>query len=409
MRHIYSSLDIGSDRIKLIVCELYKNKLNLLAATSTPSIGIKRGLITDAEAARSSIKRAVEEVESMLGIKINKIAVTVPSYRADFTLIKGSKKIENEASIITGEDVREVLNHAMTTKKQKGYEIVTSIPIDFKVDDKNGVKEPRGLIASNIDVRSILVTVPDKNLISVLTVLESLNIEVVEALINPISDIEVFKTEEIASSISSIINIGHETTTVSLYNKGILIKNSILPIGSFNIDNDLAYIYKTTQKTAREVKENFALAHKRNASLNDFYETVNTLDEKIKISQFEASEIVMARLEEILTLSRKEITNLTSSSIDNVIITGGISNMEDFEYIANDIFGKKCIIGNIKLLGIRSNAYSSALGTIISFINRLKLTGKEYSMFGEEVPTGREFTVEENSMLDKLFGYFSGD
>ena len=208
MRHIYSSLDIGSDRIKLIVCELYKNKLNLLAATNTPSIGIKRGLITDAEAARSSIKRAVEEVESMLGIKITKLAVTVPSYRADFTLVKGSKKIENEASIITGEDVSEVLNSAMAIKKQKGYEIVTSIPIDFKVDDKNGVKEPRGLIASNLDSRSILVTVPNKNLVSVLTVLESLNIEVVEALINPISDIEVFKTEEIASSISlSLIHI----------------------------------------------------------------------------------------------------------------------------------------------------------------------------------------------------------
>ncbi len=408
MRHIYSSLDIGSDRIKLIVCELYKNKLNLLAATSTPSIGIKRGLITDAEAARSSIKKAVDEVESMLGISIKKIAVTVPSYKADFSLVKGNIKIENDASIITGKDVSEVLENALATKKQNGYEIVTSIPIDFKVDDKNGVKEPRGLIASNLDVRAIKVSVPSKNLISVLTVLESLNIEVVEALLNPISDMEIFKTEDIKTSVSSIINIGHETTTVSLYNKGILIKNSVLPIGSTNVDNDLAYIYKTTQKTAREVKENFALAHKRNASLNDFYETVNTLDEKIKISQFEASEIVMARLEEILTLARKEITNLTSNSVDNIIITGGISNMTDFEYIANDIFGKKLIIGNIKLLGIRSNTYSVALGTIMSFINRLKLIGKEYSMFKEET-TDREFTVEENSMLDKVFGYFSGD
>lgn len=29
MKHIYASLDIGSDTIKLVVCELYQNKLNL--------------------------------------------------------------------------------------------------------------------------------------------------------------------------------------------------------------------------------------------------------------------------------------------------------------------------------------------------------------------------------------------
>ena len=63
MKHIYTSLDIGSDTIKIVVCELYQNKLNLLAASSYKSKGIKKGLITDVDLAKESIKSAFDEVE----------------------------------------------------------------------------------------------------------------------------------------------------------------------------------------------------------------------------------------------------------------------------------------------------------------------------------------------------------
>ena len=62
MKHIYTSLDIGSDSIKIAVCELYQNKLNLLAATSCKSKGIKRGLITDVDLAAACINKAFLDI-----------------------------------------------------------------------------------------------------------------------------------------------------------------------------------------------------------------------------------------------------------------------------------------------------------------------------------------------------------
>ena len=59
MKHIYTSVDLGTDSIKVVVCELYKNKLNLLAASSEKSEGIKKGLITDVEKAKASLKKAI--------------------------------------------------------------------------------------------------------------------------------------------------------------------------------------------------------------------------------------------------------------------------------------------------------------------------------------------------------------
>ena len=79
MKHIYTSVDIGSDSIKVVVCELFQNKINLLAASSFKSKGIKKGLITDVELASITIKQAINEVENILNLRINKVIVSVPS------------------------------------------------------------------------------------------------------------------------------------------------------------------------------------------------------------------------------------------------------------------------------------------------------------------------------------------
>ena len=42
MRKIIASLDIGSSSIKLVVGEIYRGKLNILACLDTPAQGIKK-------------------------------------------------------------------------------------------------------------------------------------------------------------------------------------------------------------------------------------------------------------------------------------------------------------------------------------------------------------------------------
>ena len=130
MKHIYTSVDIGSDSIKIVVCELFQNKLNLLAATSFKSKGIKKGLITDVELAVITIKQAINEVENMINIKLKKVIVSVPSYLADYSIVKGEIKIDN--NIITHDDVMNLLEASIKNNLPNGKEMVTVLPIDFK-------------------------------------------------------------------------------------------------------------------------------------------------------------------------------------------------------------------------------------------------------------------------------------
>lgn len=415
MKHIYTSIDIGSDTIKLIVCELYKNKLNLLAASSVKSKGIKKGLITDVGEASASIRQAFNEIEDMLGIHIKQVIATIPSYFAEFTMVKGEVKLSLENPTVTGTDVVKVLENAIQSKLNPNKEMVTVIPIDFTVDNMTGLKDPKGMSGTLLSTRAIMVSTPKKNIYSVVSVLEEMGVEVVDISLNSIGDSYAFKNKENDELVGAIINIGAETTAVSLYNKGIIVKNSIIGLGGKSIDNDLAYMYKIDLKNAAKIKEKFALAHKKYASPNEGYEVTNVNGEKIVVKQLEASEIVMSRIEEILTLARKEISILAEKPIEYIIVTGGVSSSSSFDHIVSEILGKNAIVGNVKVVGIRNNKYSSALGNIVYFIHKQKLKGQDYTMISnsdmEALSSTRRnvINISNDTMLGKVFGYFFGE
>ena len=411
MKHVYTSIDIGSDSIKVVVCELFNNKLNLLAASSVKSRGIKKGLITSGQEASISLKKAIKEVEDMLGIKIKKVLTSIPNYFSEFTIVKGKLEYEEETEI-TGKEIVDLFQEAMKNADKKDKEMVTLIPIDFSLDNQTGIKDPKGLTGKIFQTRGVMVLTPKKNILSVVTLLENAGLEVVDVNLTSIGDMASVKDKNIKEGVGAIINIGHETTSISLYNKGIIVNNSVIGVGGKNIDSDISYMYKVTLADAIKVKEKFALAHKKFASKSDFYEVTNKNGETIKISQFEVSEVVMARLEEILVLARKEINVLTKRDIDYILITGGTSSMTNFSLIAEEVLGGISKVGSIRLVGLRNNKYSACVGNIAYFISKLKLKGKLSSMISksdmEDLSSSKSglINVSEDSMLGKVFGYF---
>lgn len=409
MRHIYTSIDIGTDSIKLIVCEYYRGRYNLLASASVLSRGIRKGLISDIAQAKECIKQAFDEIEVVLGFKVNKVVAIIPSYFADFVIINGETSIEDK---ITGTDIINVLQSAMKESISPTKEMVTIMPIDF-IADEIVTKDPIGITCSKLKTRAVMVTTPKNNIYSVVGILNSIGVEVVDISLGCIGDIYTFKNADVIKNVSAVINIGHEKTEVSLYNKGIIVKHNILSIGSKNVDNDIAYMYKLEIDVARELKENFALAHKEGASLEVMRELKNKFGEVIKVNQYEVSEIVSSRIDEILTLANQEINNLTPRKPDTIFITGGITNMLNFNQICREKLGNCAIIGNVSLIGARNNKYSSCIGNIVYFTEKLKLKGKNYSMITNEemqiLSTPRKTNTYSDSMLGKVFGYFFGE
>lgn len=410
MRRIIASLDIGSSTIKLIVGEYIKNSFNVLCVSEIPSRGIKKGLIVSTEELIPVLKEAFHKAEEILGIPIKEVVLGVPAYFTESVISEGICSINNSDGIVTYPDLVKAMHNASLNNIAEDIEIISIIPTRYKVDEEV-VKNPINMFGKKLTIKTVLITVPKNNTNSFKKVLEKIGVKVVDIVATPLADLATHKFKEINSSISAVINIGAETTTVSIFNKGILMKSEVIELGGVNIDNDIAFIYKITKKEAHELKENLGLACSELASNNEKCSLTDRLGENILINQVELSKIIESRLVEILELTKKQMNLLTHKNIDYIVITGGTSELRDFNILLDKVFTKPHILGKIEIVGARSNKFATGIGIIKYYNSRLKLKNKDYCLFNiEELETlsgaHKRVNINENSILGKLFGYF---
>lgn len=411
MRKIIASLDIGTSSIKLIVGEFIKNSLNILCVSEVPSRGIKKGLIVSGEELIPVLKETFHKAEEMLGIPVKEVVLGIPAYYTEAVMSEGVSTITNEEHIITHQDLIRAMHAASYNKIDENSELISIIPTRYKVDDDTIVKNPINMIAKKLSLKAVLITAPKNNINSFINVLDRIGIKVIDVVTSSLGDYAINRTKETSSAVGAVINIGEETTTVSILNKGILTKAEVIELGGANIDNDIAYIYKITKKDAKNLKENLGLATTDLAIVEEKVNLTDRLGETVTINQKDLSEIIESRLIEILELSKKQMNLLTKKNIDYIIVTGGTSEIGDFNNLLDKVFTKTHILGKIDIVGVRNNKYSTAVGIIKYYNSRLKLKNKEYSVFSLddlEILSGihKKVNINENSILGKLFGYF---
>lgn len=415
MKKIYTGIDLGSFSIKIVVCEVVNNKFHVLAASNTRCKGIKNGLVTDMEEASIYLKKAKKEVEDMLGITIDQAVVTVPSIDKDFDIVEGKVNVEDENKMVSATDINNVFQDAVLGKVNETKELITITPIFFQVDDKEPVKDPKGMVGESLFVKAVITSIPKENFRNTVNLLKSCGITPVDVTYGIMGDYYETRNIDFDKSVSAIINIGYSKTEVSIFNKGIMIKDEMIDSGSKLIDKDLSYVYNLKRSQARTLKENFAVSNTRYSDVNDTIELTNKNGDDITLNQLEVSEVVEARLVDLLRLAKKQINILTNREISYIIITGGISELAGFEYVVENVFDRRCSILDINTMGIRSNMYSSSYGIIKYFHNKLDLRGLSYSMVSEKEANnlistkGKTLNNSHDNIISKVFSYFSGE
>jgi cell division protein FtsA len=412
MKRIYTCIDIGSSNVKVLVGEMFKGRLIVLSTSCVRSRGVKKGLIVDANDLMTSIKTAINEVEGKLGTKIDKVIASIPPYYATYTEVDGYSTITSEDKKVTGIDITRALQACVYNKVKQDEELVTIVPIEFVVDGKAGLKDPKGLVGTKLGVRAMMVKTSSKSALAIISILESLGLEVVDTNFGSIGEYFEYRNKDMDKLSGAIISIGSDLTNVSIFNKGIIKASEIIPIGGRNIDNDISYIKKISKEDALRLKESFAIANRHYAQGSETVEVFDNYKKEIKLNQLELSEIAMSRLVEILKLAKKQASLLTNKENSYIIITGGMSEMPGVTSLLGDIFGREARVGNIETIGIRDNKYAALAGMIKYFHEKLNLRGKEYSMFTsekeEELISSKKgiLNITEDSVLGKVFGYF---
>ena len=410
MRKIIASLDIGNHTIKLVVGEIVRGKLNILACVDTPARGIKKGFVINPESAILALEEVFKKGEEQIGLPIKKVIVSVPSNGIECFLSEGYTSINNESGIVTSNDIIRSMQAAVYNKIMDNRELVSILPTKFLINDNEVTANPLSMHADKLNVKAVVVTVPKKNVTPIIKSLEKIGVEVVDITIGALGDYYEFKTNKNINEVGAVINIGASKTTVSIFNKGIITSSEVIDMGGDNIDYDLGYVYKINRKESLLIKETIALADKNIAQANEAVIVEDKNGDKIKINQYSASEIVMSRLEEILNLAKKQINLLTKKQISYIIVTGGVTETAEFKNVVDYVF-KNASIGEVREIGARHNKYATSVGLIKYYDSRLRLRNRDFSIFSieeQEELSGihKKVNISENSILGKLFGYF---
>ncbi len=169
-------------------------------------------------------------------------------------LVTGEVNIIDEDELITTDDINKVIKESVYAKLYEDYELITVVPLVFTIDDEE-TENPVGRTGKKIRNEGNYDFCPKKkNIYSVLSVMEGADLEVIDITISGLCDYAEVGNKNLDKKVGAIINLGHETTNVSVYNKGKLMNTETIQLGGLNIDKDLAYMFNINIFDAREIK-----------------------------------------------------------------------------------------------------------------------------------------------------------
>jgi cell division protein ftsA len=384
MRRLFTSIELSSNYIKLIILEKIQNKFYCLYSDVTDASGISKGLIIDSSEVISSLKKVLKKAYDKTNLKIDKVILTISPIDANFMVVSSTTYVDNIDGIVNQNFIDKSLNSAVDSKKDLKDELVMTIPVTFKLDD-NQVLDPVGMIGNKLYVKAVASTMAKKNLYPYFNVFNTLNIDVIDICYSLVGDFEANKSKNDKLEHGVVINIEEDIVNIGIFNKGILIKTDYLKIGSSAIDKDIKYIYDLKEEDIKYLKENFASLSSRANYKYDTIELNTSNGNLIKIKESDVVKIITSRVTNILDLVKNKFKNLTNKEINYIIVTGELTELNGCSQVVEKVLGPKSKIGNIKLIGARNNIYSSVIGSIYYLENKYKNIGMLNSLEIEKI------------------------
>lgn len=376
---IYVSLDIGTSSVKVIIGEMVNDTLNIIGVGNVKSEGLRKGSIVDIDETVHSIKRAIEQAERMVGLKINQVIVGVTGNHVSLLPCHGVVAVSSDNREITNEDVARVIDAAQVVSIPPEREIIDVIPKQFIVDGLDEINDPRGMIGVRLEMEGTIITGSKTILHNTLRCVERAGLEIVDIGLQPLAAGAFALSKDEKNMGVAMIDIGGGSSTVAVFENGHLRGTSVIPVGGDHITKDLSIGLRTTTEEADKLKLKHGHAFYDHASEEEVFEvSIIGSDQQQQFNQLEVADIIEARMEEIFSLVQDELKHMNIRDLPGgFVLTGGTANMQGVLELAQDIFQSRVRIAIPDYIGVREPQYTTAVGLIQFAYKNAKLKGKK--------------------------------
>ncbi|MBE0433014.1 cell division protein FtsA [candidate division WOR-3 bacterium] len=366
-------VDMGTTKIAAIIAEVEDNNVKIVGVGSTPSNGLKRGVIVNLEKAIESIVKSVDEASRMAGVKVDSCYAGISGSHIESINAHAMIATARSGGVVTKRDIERVIEQAKAIALPLDREIIHAIPIEYVVDNEKGIKDPVGMSGVKLEAEVHIVTAAIASAQNIYTALERAGLRVKDLVLQPLaSSYSVLQGDEIDLGVC-LLDIGGGTTDLAIFYDGAIRYSEVIPLGGEYITNDIAIGIRTPYKQAEEIK-------KKNASISL---SADEAKEEIKVPGIGGREdrnitrellasIVTPRVEEILMITNKAIKRSGFYDVlaAGVVITGGTARLRGLDALAEDVFHLPVKIGIPKKIGgltdiVQDPIYATGVGLIL--------------------------------------------
>ena len=372
----YIVFDIGSNKVAAIAANIDKTgESKIIAQVLQRSNGFKAGAIVDLEAAENSIIAAIYSLEKECDRSINEVVISlsggVKSYYISHTL-----KLSNQP--ISKQDIKKLIQKALADFSIKDQEIIHYFPIEFTLDNNNIVDNPSGMYARELTCQIHVIAANSLTLKNLTNCFAKCHIEVTDVVLSIYADGLVCLTDDEKETGGIIIDMGSNITNFGIFFEGKILYVGSVPIGSYHVTSDIARILAVSMNTAEKLKILYGdvrpeLFNKNESIRISDFEPDNNYNLDLTVSVSELSKIVRSRVEEILTLLKKDYDYISMDHLiaKRIVLTGGGSGLQGIKNLVTEIFQKQVRLAKLEhapefIDNVNIAIYSTAMGMIKS-------------------------------------------
>src|SRR3989338_915124 len=149
-------LDIGTTKICAIVGEIADNGINIVGVGTSPSHGLRKGVVINIESTVDSIRKAIEEAELTAGCEISSIYCGIAGGHIKGFNSHGIVAVKEKE--VKQADIQRVIDAAKAVAIPLDREVIHIIPQEYIVDDQDGVRDPLGMSGVRLEANVHIVT-----------------------------------------------------------------------------------------------------------------------------------------------------------------------------------------------------------------------------------------------------------
>ncbi|GAA6733060.1 cell division protein FtsA [Thermus oshimai] len=409
---IIAGLDVGTSKVTTVIGELAPDGvLDIIGESTVPSQGLKRGVVVNLERTTEAIRQSLFQAERVAGIKVERVVVGVGGPHLKGVTSHGLAAIRRGHTIAEA-DVERAIEQAKAYPLDGEMELLHALPLEYRVDGQEGIRDPVGMAGVRLEVDVHLVAAGRGPLANLRRAVEGAGLEVEAFVVQALaSGLGVLLPEEENMTVL-LLDIGGGTTDVAVFKNGRLAHTAVLPLGGEHVTNDIAQLLKIPFEEAERVKRKYGAALPELADpelVLEINQEGGTLGE---VPAPELARIIRPRLREILHLARQSVDEALGPleiRVNRVVLTGGSTLMRGVDLLARQQYNLPVRIGKPQGVSgltdvVASPAHAAAVGLVrYGATLPVRTPERRVTKRSEEGPKGQGFLAKIKDFLSNLF------